>query len=231
MLDVIDHYLGERDGIDLSGLPPVQVRLEGEDESRPADTWTGPGRTVLYLSNASGDPTEGALLADPPPADEPPDVLEIDPEAQNPCLGETPYAIYTSERMDRTVTIVGSVTVSLVLDATTVDADAVAALYEVRGDSWDVVAWGAQRGRWRDPSGVAAPLEPGEPFEMIVRLQPTTREIEPVSRLVLVLSGADCGYIENPHTGEPVAAQTHREPTTLSIHLGALSRLELPTME
>lgn len=231
MLDAMDHFLGERDDVGVDDLPPVQVRVAEDDASRPADDWTGPGRTVLFLSNASGDPELGALDTAEPPADQAPDALGVDPEAQDPCLGETATAIYTSAPLGETVTISGSVTLSLTLDATSVDADAIATLYEVRGDTWETIAYGAARARFRagDPP---SPIEPGVPFDLSIRMQPATHEVEAVSHLVLVVSGAECGFIENPHTGEPAGAQTHREPTTLSIHHGAqgLSRLELPTL-
>lgn len=232
MLDAMDHFLGEDEDVGVEDLPPVQVWLADDPEPRAAEDWTGPGVATFYLGNGGEDPTLGALGPDAPPDDEAPDVLALDPETQDPCLGETPSAVYTSERLGRTLTIVGSPTVTLVLDATTPDVDAIATLYEVRGDDWEVIGWGAQRARFRTPGAAAAPLEPGATFTMTVRLQPTTQEVEAASHLVLYVTGAECGFIENPHTGEPAAAQTHRAPTVLSIHHGAagVSSLELPTL-
>jgi predicted acyl esterase len=91
---------------------------------------------------------------------------------------------------------------------------------------------GALRARWRNGSA-AEPLQPGLVVTVSIALTAIAHEFRAGSTLSLSLAPGRCGLLENPQTGEPITAQTHRRAGTIRLWHDAAhpSRLVLPVLE
>jgi predicted acyl esterase len=90
---------------------------------------------------------------------------------------------------------------------------------------------GALRARHRE-EGKETLLVADQSFSGSVPLSPVMHRVQTGHRIRLLVEPAQCGELLNPHTGEPINAQTHWAPATIRLLHGAgrTSRLVLPTL-
>ena len=115
------------------------------------------------------------------------------------------------------VEVTGPVTVRLWASSSAVDTDFTAKLLDVYPPSDDYpdgyhlnICEGIVRARYRDFSGKASLLEPGEVYELTVNLEPTSNLFAGGHRIRLDVSSSNFPRFDvNPNTGEPVGQHTH----------------------
>jgi predicted acyl esterase len=75
-------------------------------------------------------------------------------------------------------------------------------------------------------------MTPGEPVEARIKLTPLSHQLQPGTRLVLLVRPDNFPFV-NPNTGEPVATATRMQPATVSVLHDAArpSRLILPEVD
>src|SRR5262249_32865520 len=151
------------------------------------------------------------------------------------CDVSKPYpAVYfLGPQLPATIYIAGSPTVELYAGATTPDTDLFVTLYEQNAllpGTVKRIAYGAIRARWREGFDQPRPLPPEGAVKLPIEMFPVMYKVSPGSSLLLEISGARCGFAENPNTGEPDGAQTRRLATTQSIFHDSLrpSKISLP---
>lgn len=251
IVDYIDRFLGEKD-IDLSQVPLVQYRAPTEPVSqyRAATDWPPPvAGWSLYLSG-QGVGVAGTLQESQPGA-ELPTALYMDPE--NSACAEFPYAVYMTAPLANPVYVAGFSGLELYANATTVDADFTVTLHEVPANvsnfqlfnpsstllSDTLVAHGGLRARYRAGLDQEVPLVPGQQERFVLTMDAMVREFQAGNRILITVGGTRCHAVdpllqfENPHTGEPLANQTHWLPSEYGVfhEQQAPSRLTLPVLQ
>ena len=61
-----------------------------------------------------------------------------------------------------------------------------------------------------------------------IELFPAALTLAPDSQILLTVAGGACYFFENPHTGEPIGAQTSRLPAMLEFQVGPVAT---PTLD
>ncbi|MFA6032324.1 MAG: CocE/NonD family hydrolase [Myxococcota bacterium] len=217
-LKYLDKYLGG-EPIDMGGIPAVQYFALEDSTPGSASTWPPPcsDSELLYLHSSK----EGEYLDRAAPLDEMATKFAVNPAVANPCDPYDPEEVsvlYVGEVED-TIFVAGSPSVTLFASGSRHDADFILNLLDYSPATGDVavVTWSAARGRWRDGYDNEKPLIPDEPFRVDVAFPPASWKFLPGHLIVLVVSGANCTMIENPHTGEPLYSQSRWERSIHSV--------------
>ncbi len=149
-----------------------------------------------------------------PPEDEPPDLYVYEPGVPVPSMGGhsccfdtiTPMGpadqhgaevsrmmlVYTSDPLEKDITLVGDVTVTLFAATSATDTDFTARLCVVDPAGTSVnLQEGILRARYRDSLSDPKLLKPGEVYELTVELGPVGATVEAGSRLRLDISSSD----------------------------------------
>lgn len=145
--------------------------------------------------------------------------------------------VYTSEPLERELTIAGDVRVRLFASTTAEDTDFTAKLCDVSPDGPSVnVAQGILRCRYRESLAEPQPLTPGEVYELTIELGPAAAAFKPGHRLRVQVSSSDfplwsrnLNRYEDPHALDATAAIT---ATQIVLHDDSHpSRIELPVVD
>ncbi len=220
----------------LAQEPPVKVFVMGSNRWRYASEYPL-ARTEyrpLYLASggsANGAQGDGGLRWAKPGADSPADRYTYDPANPVPSLGganccgigtdsgardQRPVEqrgdvlVYTSDRLDEELEIVGPVKLKLWAASSAVDTDFVAKLVDVYPDGRSInLAEGILRARYRKSLSDPRLLEPGRAYALEIDLIGTANRFGKGHRIrVHVTSSHFPQFDRNPNTGEPFGTGT-----------------------
>jgi len=213
LLDYVDAFLGGT-GTDLSQVPLVQYRSLDDAAYIPSDSWPPPvNEKTFYLGWSGGS----GYLGDVAPEGEGPTELFVDPENMDPCDEGYPKLVFSSPVFYPGPYIAGNVQARISISSTTPDTDIFLDLVEHRFDGTSrFITGGEARVRYRD--GQDSLLTPGQIVQLSFEMHPVIFHVGLGSRLDLEIRPAHCGFFENPHTGEELGAQSHWEPSTLTVY-------------
>lgn len=224
MLHMLEAYLLETRPAPT--WPTVRYRPESDEPTSEGMDWPTTVDRIFSLG-VPGPSGEGTLA----PTPEPPSRLAMrsDPGATDPCA--TPnFLWFTSEPLTEDLVLAGSPTLDVTIETTAPDFDVHVELYEydVSMGTYRTLGTGAVRARYR--TGTETPLS-GAPVALEIALTRSVRRVSAGSALTLGIAPSRCAYIENPHTGEPLDAQTEFRVAVLDVLLGeGGARLSLPAL-
>jgi uncharacterized protein len=235
-LQWFDFWLKDLDNGVLDG-PPLQLFVMGSNHWHGGDTWplTGTDWQRWYLhSGGSANTLKGdGTLSPYPPADEPTDAFTYDPLCPVPTVGGAAWAspalhemgpadqrgiemrndvlCYTSQPMDRDLTLIGPVSVVLYAATDCSDTDWTAKLVDVGPDGYAMILCdGILRARYRDGYDQARPLHPGRQYRYEITVGATGNCFQTGHRIRLEISSSNFPhYDRNPNTGRPIAYETN----------------------
>ncbi len=201
--------------------PAVRYYAMGRNRWETADAWPVASATgqAFYLASdgrANSLHGNGRLLHAPPPASGAPlDEFTYDPANPVPSLGgplcctgtPEPVAgamdqrsvearedvlVYTSDALRHEVDVTGDVKLVLHVSSDVVDTDFTAKLLDVYPDgrAFNIVE-GILRARYRDGMEREAWMQPGEVYELVIPLGPTSNVFLPGHRIRLEVSGSN----------------------------------------
>jgi putative CocE/NonD family hydrolase len=240
---------------------PVTVFVMGDNAWRDLDGWppSGVAARELYLRSAGGHANsvdgDGGLSFEAP-EHEPPDALVADPMTPTPSAGGRSCChpsvapmgpadqsdveslnrvlVYTSDPLDRPLTVMGPVTATVFVACDALDTDVTVKLCDVWPDGRSInVCGGILRARYRRAPDAPSLLTPGEVEEYRVELGPTAITFGPGHRLRVQVSSSDFPQFDrNLQTGGPLYAEgptAARIATQIVLHeRGFASRVTLP---
>jgi putative CocE/NonD family hydrolase len=203
-----------------AGEPPVRVFVMGENAWRGLDAWPPPARPLtLYLRSdgrANSLNGTGTLSGEPPGPEEPADVWASDPRSpvlslggrstgsatapsgpadQRPEAGRNDVLVYTSDPLERPLTVIGAPALRLFAACDRPSGDLVARLVDVHPDGTALNV--SDAGRRGALDGEA---------ELVLSLSPTAIRFAAGHRIRLELAGSSFPmYDRNPGTGRAAA--------------------------
>jgi putative CocE/NonD family hydrolase len=233
-----DRYLRDEDN-GWDDRPPLELFLMGANEWVGLEEWPPPGTLLDRWYLRSG----GRLDRDAPRSDEPPDRYDYDPADPVPTVGgvnslltmtrhaRTPVVpgaldqralerrddvlCYTSESLERDVTVMGPVEALLYAASSGRDTDFFVRLCDVHPDGRSIVLTeGVLRARYHGSEAGERTelLEPDEVAEYRIRLYPTANVFRAGHRMrVDVTSSSFPRFARNLNTGEDVATGTRMQ--------------------
>jgi uncharacterized protein len=253
-----DRWLkGIENGIDRE--PPLQLYMTGAEEWLEGDEWPFPdtGEISLYLATGDGSDdgslNSGSLRADPPAADEPPDSYVHDPYDPVPTIGghggvswmwpsgpldqrdaEARSLTYTTAPLTDPLDVVGEPEARLFVSTSAVDTDVVVTLADVHPDGYsEIVRQGALRGRHRGGPESTELMQPGEVYELTVRMTPVVHRFRAGHRLRMTVASSsfpnflpNAGVAELPYlataavTAENTLHHDSSRPSELRLRVG-----------
>jgi uncharacterized protein len=142
-------------------------------------------------------------------------IAPMGPADQEPYEASKMVLVYTSERLDRELVLLGDAAVELWASSTALDTDFTARLCVVGRDGVSTnLKEGIVRARFRDSRAEPTPLVPGEVFRFRIPLGPVGTRLEPGTRLRLDVSSSDFPqWDRNLNTGGPL----YVEPATAAV--------------
>ena len=247
VLDWCDWHLR---GIDrgIAQAPPVRVFVMGANRWRESREWPLPGTTPRTLHLRAG----GRLTADAPAAAEPADRYTYDPndpvEDPHYAAGLGPHdqralearrdvLAFTTEPLPDDLQVIGHVEVRLWIASSAPDTDFFARLLDVEPDgaAWNLMSptLEVMRARYRVDEREPELMEPGRPYELVLRLGMTGNLFRKGHRIRLHVTSSFFPHLDrNPNTGRPVPHEgrlvTARQ--TVFHDAGRPSRVILPTV-
>jgi len=248
-----DHYL-KGDAASKQELPDrVRLFVTGSNRWLELENYPLPQSTMktLFLDSggdAVGVDGGGRLRESINPGT--PDSIVVDPA--NPTIAKMELAkassyyqdveqgddvlVYTSEPLDRPLTIVGEPTVNLSVSISTPDADVIVRLTEVYPDGRSVSLGkgGALRLRFRDGFDNPTLLIPEHVYQVEIPLTLVSHTVAAGHRLRLNVLGTEFPLFDpNPNTGEDVATAVAMQKSVLTIHhsQSSPSQLSLPLFQ
>jgi hypothetical protein len=163
-----------------------------------------------------------------------------------PCTDDRPLAdradvlVFQTDPLREAVEVIGPLEVKLWAASDGPDTDFTAKLVDVYPPNPDFpdglalnVADGIVRARFRDGGSRATMLEPGQPYELTIRLYPTALKFMPGHRIRVDISSSNFPRFDvNPNTGEPLGANTGWRVATNTVFHDPEhpSRIVLPVM-
>jgi uncharacterized protein len=214
---------------DFATKPPVRLFVMGENAWRD-ETDFPPARaraTRYYLQPGSGR-AEG-LLAEKAPGNAAPQSYDYDPDDPAPtiggrlCCGELfppgpadqrplgsrpDVLVFSTPPLARDVEASGWLTLELFASTSAVDTDFTAVLADVDETGYArFLTDGVVRGRYRDSTAAAAPLEPGKVYKLPIDLWATSNLFKAGHRIRVYVSSSNFPRFDrNRNTGEPIAS-------------------------
>jgi putative CocE/NonD family hydrolase len=222
--------------------PPIRLFVMGDNAWRFEHEWPL-ARTVftpwyLHSEGRANSLFGNGTLSPEPPAAEPADRFEYDPNRPVPSVGgnnstqdwsrtaEEPIVpgpvdqrlierrddvlVYTSAPLEQELEVTGPLEMVLYAASSALDTDFTVKLIDVFPDGYAMnISEGIIRARYRNDDSRPELLEPGEVAEYRIRLYPTSNVFKPGHRLrVDVSSSSFPRFSRNLNTGEPVATGT-----------------------
>lgn len=250
-----DHYLKSEEPSELD-LPqsPVTIFVMGENRWRDESEWPL-DRTEYtpYFLHSDGAAAGGdGALSTTAPGDEPADTYRFDPDDPAPTTGghfvgggvadqrdrqaRADVLVYTSDALETELEITGPVSATVYVSSSTVDADFVVCLSDVRPDGYcqnllETIA----RGRFRDSYTEPQLMVPGEVYELSLDLGNVSHVLFAGHRLrVDVTSSSFPRWERNLGTGERLLDGSGRHPVvaeqTVWHHSDRPSHVRLPVI-
>ncbi len=146
--------------------------------------------------------------------------------------------VFQTKPLEDPIEVTGPITVTLWASSSALDTDFTAKLVDVYPPSPDWpdgfhmnITEGIIRARYRDATGKASLLEPGEIYEFTIILEPTSNVFAAGHGIRIDISSSNFPRFDiNPNTGEPVNQHTHSVVATNVVHHDAqrASRVSLP---
>jgi uncharacterized protein len=231
----LEHYLAEQDnGADRDRR--VRIFVMGQNRWREEDEWplARTRWTRYYLSSGGSANTrdgDGVLRREQPPADEPADSYQYDPDDPVPFLteptsaqigGPDDYAaveerndvlVYTTPVLETDAEISGPIRLELFASSSAADTDFTAKLVDVHPTGFcQRLCDGMARARFRDGMMREVPMQPGTVYRFEIDMWSTSQVFLAGHRIRLeVSSSAFPKYDRNLNTGLPIAAGTAME--------------------
>jgi uncharacterized protein len=255
----LDHFLKGESADVLDA--PVNVFMMGSNRWLKLTDWPPPdSRAVDYFLDSDGHAgTLGGKLREEPPQSSTPDVFIYDPVFPVPSMGGHSYGrpgrapmgvadqrqvealdvvlVYSSLPLERDMTVMGDVHVTLYASTTQSDTDFTAKLCDVAPDgrSYNILE-GIIRARYRESLTNPVLVSPGEVYEYRLPLGPTAHTFRAGHRLrVLVTSSDFPQWDRNLNTGGQLGYEDlgqARVATQMVFHQADLpSRITLPLVE
>jgi predicted acyl esterase len=139
-----------------------------------------------------------------------------------PLSARQDVLVFQTPPLESDVEVTGPITVKLWASSSARDTDFTAKLLDIYPTSADFpdgfhmnITEGIVRARYRDFSGRASLLEPGQVYELTIILEPTSNLFAAGHRIRLDISSSNFPRFDlNPNTGEPVGQHTHTIVTT-----------------
>jgi putative CocE/NonD family hydrolase len=233
-----DRYVRD-EGNDWDERDPAEIFVLGANYWYGEREWPLPGTAYTPWHLRAG----GALRPDAPAGDEPSDRYDYDPADPVPTIGgvnsvltmtqgaETPVRpgpidqrplearddvlVYTSEKLERDLDVIGPVEMVLYAASSARDTDWIVRLCDVHPDGRSIfVTEGIIRARYRESNegDSIELLEPNEVAEYRIRCYPTANRFKKGHRLRLdVTSSSFPRFSRNLNTGEDVGTGTRME--------------------
>jgi hypothetical protein len=257
-----DRWLRDDAASESPGHSRVKLFVMGIDRWRDEDDWPLPDTvyTDYFLAStgsANCDPEGGVLRSEPATTDGS-DSFTYDPRRpittlggpvpQSPLGGKTgpvdqrgieardDVLCYTSAVLDAPVEVVGRVSLVLHFSSSALDTDIVAKVVDVTPEGKAIyLCDGILRARYRNSLERPEPLEPGQVYEVTLRLRATANVFLPGHRIRLdVMSSNYPRYTRNTNTGGLIAEETEADMIVAvnRVHHGPAqrSRLVLPVI-
>lgn len=249
VLDWCDWHLR---GIDrgLSAAAPVRVFVMGANRWREGQEWPLPGTTSRPIFLRAG----GRLTWEAPSAAEAPDRYVFDPNdpVEDPHYdrGLGPHdqrgiearpdvLTFTSEPLAADLEVIGSIEIHLWIASSAPDTDFVARLLDVEpggGPAWNLMSPTLEviRARYRSNEREPELMQPGRPYELVLRLGMTGNRFLKGHRIRLQVTSSFFPHLDrNPNTGRPVPHEGTLVPARQTVFHDAArpSRVILPVVE
>jgi putative CocE/NonD family hydrolase len=242
MLAWYDHFLKGKDN-GVAGKSRVDYFLMGANKWKSAAGWPLPQTqwTNYFLSGAGGIADRTGSLDTAAPGPQAPDTYTYDPAYPAPSLGghsccgaqsgpqgpfdQTPVEqrsdvlVYSSATLPNDTEVTGPVTVHLWAESSSPDTDFTAKLTTVRADG-EVVNLndGIIRTPFRQSLSDPQPAVPGQPYEYVIQIWPTSYELRTGDRIRVEISSSDYPqFAPNPNTGEPFGQSAAQRPATQTV--------------
>jgi len=252
------HLKGIDNGLDKE--KPVKIFYMGANEWRHETDWPIPGTkfTPMYLSgDGPANSVRGAgHLSPDKPSNEEQDHYRYDPllpvetVGGNNCCG-TPTAsgprdqrpierredvlVYTSDFLDKEITIAGQVTMKLYAATDGPDTDWMIKLVDVAPDGYAMpISEGILRAKFRKGLDKVELLTPNEVYEFEIAMTPTANVFLPGHRLRVDITSSNFPQFDrNPNTGAPLGDNAETRVANQTIYHGGmkLSHIVLPVVQ
>ena len=234
---------------------PVRLFVMGENRWTSGAQWplARARRTEFFLR---GDGAANTVAGDgrldlAAPGNEPPDSyvydprdpvmslmgrdIQMEPRLQAPNDDRQDILVYQTAPLDHPLRVIGRMSVLLWIASDAPDTDFTAKLIDVRPDGSAVnLSYGILRCRYRDGHATeAAPLTPGQGYEIEIALNPTAMVFDAGHRIRLDISSSDFpNFDRNHNTGRDFWSDTELRPARQTVfHDRARpSRLILPVI-
>jgi uncharacterized protein len=233
--------MGSNRWLQLQDWPPPDARQQEWflTSEGAANTRLGNGKLVATApANAGTDrytydpadpvPTTGGATCCIYPAAYP-EIMRWGPYDQRDVELRKDVLTYTSEPMERDVTVVGPVTVVLHAATSARDTDFTAKLVDVHPDGYARhLTDGILRARFRESTTQPTLLQPGKIYELRIDLAATANTFRAGHRIRLEVSSSNFPwYDRNLNTGGHPALESRFIPAQQTIHHGAAHRSRL----
>ena len=247
VLDWCDWHLR---GIDrgIAKAPPVRVFVMGANRWRDSRDWPLPGTAARTLFLRAG----GRLSADSPAAAEASDRYTFDPNdpVEDPHYeaGLGPHdqraiekradvLAFTTEPLVDDLEVIGNIEIHLWIASSAPDTDFVARVLDVDSDgpAWNLMSPTLEviRARYRGDERDPQLMEPGKPYELVLRSSMTGNLFRKGHRIRLQVTSSFFPHVDrNPNTGRPVPHEDRLVPARQTVFHDASrpSRVILPVL-
>jgi putative CocE/NonD family hydrolase len=204
--------------------PPIRIFLMGANRWLNLETWPPPAVTYqpIYFQQGTGTSAaslnNGGLSFEPPSATESADSYQYDPENPIPSLitypqlGPTDHRAvegrmltYTSQLLEKDLTVVGPIKAILYATSSALDTDWVVRLCDVWPDGRSIsVCDGILRARYRNSLAQPELMNPGEVYRFEIDLWSTAQVFQAGHRIRVEVTSSDFPrYDRNLNTGGP----------------------------
>ena len=214
-----DHVLkGVENG--LGDEPPVKLFIMGENRWRFEDEWplARTEYTDFYLDSggSANTPRGDGMLSAESVGNGQPDEYDYDPRDpvmslmdangqavardQAPLANRRDILVYQTAPLEKEIEVTGPVTLKLWAASTAPDTDFTAKLIDVHPDGLAVnLTYGILRASYRNGMDKPSLIEPGRPYEYMVKLNPTGMLFQRGHRIRLDVSSSDFPNFDRNH--------------------------------
>jgi hypothetical protein len=245
VLDWCDWHLR---GIDrgIAATPPVRLFVMGANEWRDARDWPWPGTTprTLYLRAGGRLAGQGPAAAEAPdaytfdpndPVEDPHYEAGLGPHDQRAIERRADVLTFTTDPLPEDLEVVGNIAIHLWIASSAPDTDFVARVLDVEpgGPAWNLMSPTLEviRARYRADEREPELMEPGRPYELVLRWGMTGHQFKKGHRIRLQVTSSFFPHVDrNPNTGRPVPHEGTLMPARQTIFHDATrpSRVVLP---
>jgi hypothetical protein len=247
VLDWCDWHLR---GIDrgISRQPPVRVFVMGANRWRESQDWPLPGVTprTWYLraggrltteAPAQGEGSARFTFDPNDPVEDPHYEAGLGPHDQRGIERRRDVLTFTSEPLREDVEAIGQIEIRLWIASSAPDTDFVARVLDVEpdGPAWNLMSptLEVMRARYRHDEREPELLEPGRPYELVLRLGMTGNLFRAGHRIRVQVTSSFFPHVDrNPNTGRPVPHESRLVPARQTVFHDAArpSRVVLPVV-